>query len=708
MALTLKLPIKFPFFSPPTDPNPIDDPTQTRPFTEVRFSRWGNANAAKFEQRRRAQEEIEADIRRTRRFTAIENITSTANSPSSSGATAVVTFKSTGTPSAPSRPSIPGKKSKYSKPPPPPKEASDSNSSVDVFEIPDKRFRLPPPVVKIGEDGVSYFIDGAPFEFKYSYTETPPVKPIRARVPPYVPFGPQTMRRPWTGRIPKEDRPFVVPPPPGMYMDTPAPMSREEVLGEPLTEEELNGLIEATMKTSRVLYIGRDGFTHNMLENVHSLWKWKKVCKIKCKGVCTVDMDNVCQQLEERTGGKIIYRKGGTVHLFRGRNYKYRTRPRFPLMLWKPVPPVYPRLIRRVPKGLTLKKATEMRRKGRNLIPICKLGKNGVYHDLVANVREAFGECELVRINCQGLKESDYRRIGAKLRDVVPCVLVSFDDEHILMWRGQNWRSSSPNLRDDCEKSNKIVADSENSTQEFSAPCSQKTSADHVNNESHDISISSSSGYVSLRKVEVAYPIENSNPPVSQVSDAASLPMRTCEVETLADVTGSSGEPQPCGSTSPSVIMIGTNDNSVNGIVDPHSDKLRLGSGSANADRPSRSAASCTEGVLLLLEQAVEKGRALVLDDESLDDDHIYKTTLTFAKSAPSGPAFKVPRRVWVRRSGDKQEDSTLESKEITTVSISMEGKKGNSSKIERKENCDKLCLNVVPQRTVDLLARLL
>lgn len=43
-------------------------------------------------------------------------------------------------------------------------------------------------------------------------------------------------------------------------------------------------------------------------------------------------------------------------------------------------------------------------------------GKNGVYCNLVRNVREAFEECELVRINCQGLNPSDFRRIGAKLR----------------------------------------------------------------------------------------------------------------------------------------------------------------------------------------------------------------------------------------------------------------------------------------------------
>ena len=43
-------------------------------------------------------------------------------------------------------------------------------------------------------------------------------------------------------------------------------------------------------------------------------------------------------------------------------------------------------------------------------------GKNGVYSALVKHVREAFEECELVRINCQGLNGSDFRKIGAKLK----------------------------------------------------------------------------------------------------------------------------------------------------------------------------------------------------------------------------------------------------------------------------------------------------
>ena len=47
-----------------------------------------------------------------------------------------------------------------------------------------------------------------------------------------------------------------------------------------------------------MLLLGRDGLTHNMLDNIHAHWKRRRVCKIKCKGVCTVDMDNVREQLE--------------------------------------------------------------------------------------------------------------------------------------------------------------------------------------------------------------------------------------------------------------------------------------------------------------------------------------------------------------------------------------------------------------------------
>ncbi|XP_061343811.1 CRS2-associated factor 1, chloroplastic-like isoform X2 [Gastrolobium bilobum] len=713
-----------PLFSQSLDPNP-------RPSTELRFSR-------------------------SDRFTHPRHET---------GFHSNETSRSSGNPSAPAKP---GKNSKYykNKKPPPPKPTVDrqSHPALRFSNIPKwrpKPVSAAPENVKISEDGVSYVIDGAPFEFKYSYTETPKVKPLKMREPPFVPFGPVTMPRPWTGRAPlppskkklKEFDSFVLPPPhkkgvkpvqsPGPFLPGTNPryvQTREEILGDPLTKEEISDLVKSCIKTSRQLNIGRDGLTHNMLDNIHALWKRRRVCKIKCKGVCTVDMDNVCQQLEEKTGGKVIYRRGGVLFLFRGRNYNYKTRPRFPLMLWKPVSPVYPRLVRRVPEGLTLEEATEMRQKGRILIPICKLGKNGVYLELVEKVREAFEECELVRINCQGLNKSDYRKIGAKLRDLVPCTLLSFENEHILMWRGRNWKSAFPDLGNDCKEANKIDDDNEkyktlpSEAQELPAACLQKNSAEHVINLSHDTSISSSSSDLTSDKFEVLYPTEHSKQSASVITDAASL-AKTYEAETTNEAMGSSGEPEPCRSTSPSMsishchshaefpsegfnAMVEASDNYINGMVDIHADKLLDGSESADASRLSRPAAPCTKEILLLLERAVEKGSALVLDKDSFDADNIYQTTVAFAKSAPPEPDFgkKInppepdfgkQRKVLIKKV-DKQEGSTLETKK--TISVSMKGKREKSSKIPRKQNFDEQFLNVVPQGTlgVDELAKLL
>ncbi|TKY60850.1 CRS2-associated factor 1 [Spatholobus suberectus] len=613
--MALKLAHTFPIFAPPLDPNP-----NPRPSSELRFSRWTNQET---------------------RFDKSPNGRRTA------------------------RPSAPAKRSKT-----PPRSESPARPSVEhpafrFSNIPKSRPRRitgAPENVKISDDGLSYVIDGAPFEFKYSYTETPKAKPIKMREPPFVPFGPATTPRPWTGRAPlppskkklKEFDSFVLPPPhkkgvksvqsPGPFLPGTGPRyvkTREEILGEPLAQEEIRDLVKSCIKTQRQLNIGRDGLTHNMLDNIHAHWKRRRVCKIKCKGVCTVDMDNVSQQLEERTGGKIIYRKGGVLYLFRGRNYNYKTRPRFPLMLWKPVPPVYPRLVQRVPEGLTLEEATKMRQKGSTLFPICKLGKNGVYCDLVKNVREAFEECELVRINCQGLNKSDYRKIGAKLRDLVPCTLLSFEYEHILMWRGRNWKSSIPDLGDNRKEANKIEVDNKNhkplpsEALEFSAPVLQKNPLEHANNLSHDISISSSSSDVTSDKFEVPYPNENNKQSMSGVTEVASL-TKTYEIETTNNATASYAEPEPCTSPSPSMTLshsnshaecsskamsdshetedimdskscsdgpsasisgsdatLGGSDNYISGMVDPHSDKLLDALGEADVSQPPRSAAPC-------------------------------------------------------------------------------------------------------------------
>lgn len=119
-----------------------------------------------------------------------------------------------------------------------------------------------------------------PFEFQHSYSETPKAQIIRYREEPYSPFGPDTMGRPWTGGPPlskskKNQREFdsFKPPPSGKkgikFVQSPGPFpegegptparSREAILGEPLTGEEIVELVDKCRSERRQLNLGKFG-----------------------------------------------------------------------------------------------------------------------------------------------------------------------------------------------------------------------------------------------------------------------------------------------------------------------------------------------------------------------------------------------------------------------------------------------------------------
>ncbi|CAL4939673.1 unnamed protein product [Urochloa decumbens] len=659
------------------------------------------------------------------------------------------------------QPSADPKRRRHHAPPSHPAFSAAARGRAKKIPIPDTD--EPAAGVRVTDRGLSYSLDGAPFEFQYSYTEAPRARPVALREAPFLPFGPEATPRPWTGRKPlpksRKEMPefdsFVLPPhgkkgvkpvqSPGPFLAGMEPRyqaaSREEVLGEPLTKEEVAELVKGSVKTNRQLNMGRDGLTHNMLENIHSHWKRKRVCKIKCKGVCTVDMDNVCQQLEEKVGGKVIHRQGGVIFLFRGRNYNYRTRPSFPLMLWKPVAPVYPRLVKQVPDGLAPDEATEMRTRGRQLPPICKLGKNGVYVNLVKQVREAFEACDLVRVDCSGLHKSDCRKIGAKLKDLVPCTLLSFEFEHILMWRGSDWKSSLPPLEENNFEMTK--AQEHFSGQEFNEKVRH-------------------SGTV-LTKVEMAG-IETSHNNCNLGEDEQTLegtmkPNHGSDmVPSSAGISGtepSADTPPECSPLNP-VFMdpslkstlhcqsIPSDKSENRGLVEksldrsarsedsaddlePHSGVTSIGDdldtkrkGNEGIDgtdalNSSSKVPSCMVGMLCLLEQAIDSGMALVLgEDEFVDSDLVYQKCVALSKSIPRGLVFKPTQtKSSARRNGLDKHVRTKKNLVENKLSSSHVEKKDNASgrlAMQTNGHAQEFLSDVVPQGTlrVDELAKLL
>ncbi|GAB2268308.1 CCR4-Not complex caf1 ribonuclease subunit Caf1 [Dionaea muscipula] len=775
--MALKIPVPFPVFAPPN----LISATPTS--IEIRFTWRSTAYTQEFQLRHCTHDK---NRRHRRRLPSAINLFNRAPDSSAAAASGNRNPYIDGSRSDPSRPSTRTRKSNYSKRPP--GLGSYQESMHPAFRRAARKAKLPSDEsgnqtgMKIAEHGVSYLVPGAPFEYMYSYTETPKVKPVGLREPPVAPFGPDSMPRPWTGRKPlpssKKKLPefdsFVLPPAdkkgvkpvqkPGPFLPGTGPMyvmTREKILGEPLTREEVRELLERSMKTKRQLNMGRDGLTHNMLDNIHAHWKRKRVCKIKCKGVCTVDMENVCQQLEEKTGGKIIYRKGGVLYLFRGRNYNYKTRPRYPLMLWKPVTPVYPRLVKRVPEGLTLEEVTEMRRKGRTLIPICKLGKNGVYLNLVRNVMEAFETCELVRINCQGMNGSDFRKIGAKLKDLVPCVLISFENEHILLWRGRDWKSSLAGIQEDSNAMENPETDELEAT--ISSPVhsfpiekevvnssvlgvsSQETRDDYnfsvgslldvdeevstPNSQVPKIGTSFETFPVSLGLGTGAY--EASSPEGDNVTgfftfsveaerkilmsdQGESKDLRNIHsTDATADNVASDEVFIPTSLVTGSVVLAstGNSDHHQDIFATDHATSVELEDmAETSVGRAlSKLSSPCEEGLLLLLREAVESGSAVILDDSCLGADAVYERSIAFAKVAPPGPVFPQRRRKVIENSVNPEAGEFEVNNNVVPVLVKKH-KEGRTSKTPRGKDFKGALVNIVPQGSlgVDELAELL
>ncbi|TKY45500.1 CRS2-associated factor 2 [Spatholobus suberectus] len=272
---------------------------------------------------------------------------------------------------------------------------------------------------------------------KYSYSETnPSVGPISFRESPkFSPFGPGRLDRRWTG---------VSAPVQGEPDRERIEEERNRVLGAPLSEEEVAELVERYRHSDCARQINL--VTHNMLDDINNHWKKAEAVRIKCL-VCQLltwtMFASTWVNIDDKSGGKIIYRNINILLLYRGRNYDPKNRPVIPLMLWKPYAPIYPRLLKNVIEGLTYEETKEMRNSGLNSHPLMKLTRNGVYVNVVERVREAFKTQEVVRLDCTHVGTSDCKKIGVKLRDLVPCVPILFKHEQIILWRG-NFNQEQP------------------------------------------------------------------------------------------------------------------------------------------------------------------------------------------------------------------------------------------------------------------------
>jgi hypothetical protein len=336
------------------------------------------------------------------------------------------------------------------------------------------------------------------------------------------------------------------------------------------------------------------------------------------------------------------------------------------------------------------------------------------------------------------------------LQDLVPCVLLSFEFEHILMWRENEWKPSLPLVKE----TNLEVTEAQEHfngkelNENVRSSGTVLTQIKLADNERSHTSCSLGEG-VGEPKCSMK-PILASDIPSSSATVAPGL----------ANSVGKSGtEPSAhttleCSSNSgsdfvhPSLKSALHNQTILSdkfekgGLVDESFNNSARSGHSPDALEPSLGVTSIDdgletrkdskniiggdilnssfklpsymEGVVLLLKQAIDSGSAIVLSEtEFVDYNLVYQKSVELAKSAPRGPVFQHTQRGSnVRRNGPDKHQRIKKHIVEKKVSGHVEKKEnGNGGlAIQTNDHAQEFLSEVVPHSTlrVDELAKLL
>lgn len=123
---------------------------------------------------------------------------------------------------------------------------------------------------------------------------------------------------------------------------------------------------------------------------------------------------------------------------------------------------------------------------------------------------------------------------------------------------------------------------------------------------------------------------------------------------------------------------------------------------------------SYMEGLLCLLEQAIDSGRAHVLsEDELVDSDLVYEKSVAFTKSIPRRLVFEHTRKPSARRNGPDNHVRTkkhLVENKLSSIHVENKGIADGGLAMQTNDHAQEFLSDVVPQGTlrVDELAKLL
>lgn len=299
------------------------------------------------------------------------------------------------------------------------------------------------------------------------------------------------------------------------------------------------------------------------------------------------------------------------------------------------------------------------------------------------------------------------------MQDLVPCVLLSFECEHILVWRGRDWKSTMEPIQD-LKGLQEVGADLASGLL-ASSPSTSDPSLSFIEAKSNVLETSLSPTYSNEE------PLGNSELPNDGpvVASHAFLTGKSIDESEESPVS-----PGSYGNNSEASDQMVASELVLEGLVEsstPENTECSATSheqlvSTKSGDEQMNPSLPFSEETMLLRQQAIDSGMAFALDDNSLDADTVFKMAMAFAKTAPAGPVFRPrPKKSAVQKNEEQDsEDSRPEEApavlgaEMTVYSSRRDEKKPSRNGKMKDIKAD--YLNVVPHGNlrVDELAKLL
>lgn len=267
-------------------------------------------------------------------------------------------------------------------------------------------------------------------------------------------------------------------------------------------------------------------------------------------------------------------------------------------------------------------------------------------------------------------------------------MLISFEEEHILIWRGKEWKPSFTKPEND---SDEVLESYVDGLTDVAVPPSiegQPLELVPLKNVLDEPNMTST---LIDSKAQVKHSASKDTSSTIEINHNESRAIDTA-VGNETILNDEMPVPESQGPSTRSEMLV---------------ESLE---GSFDLSKPVEPSVPYEDELLKLQKEAVENGSAVVLDDASLDADIVYQRAIAFAQSAPPGPVFRHrPRKIAVQKSEEQDNNNEILEVQVTSVSQTAKTEK-RSPKVGKTKSREKYT-DLAPQGSslkLDELAKLL